>query len=382
MSCSNQFKHTLDTPLAPNIPVWMPSPKQQTFTDPKTFDSELTGIFDRDWVMVGRAGSIPTAGDYFTAFVGRRPIMVIRQRDGSIRAFANYCLHRYVQLLKDSGSTKCIVCPYHCWAYDLEGALISVPNSSGFQPEDIEGKTLETLAIDEYLGYVFVSIRQDLLPVAKRLNRLTSVLENFELERYEDRYVVHEEPWSANWKLIFHNFIESYHTTYTHKRSIGPANPTAAVEYGPTGDPYFTIHSNSYTVETQPDNYNLQLDEAERRRFYVVGVFPNGLIAIEPNFVWWMVLEPKAVDQTNARWGVSFSHHAMKKMPDPDAYVQEIVDIIKIATAEDKEMVERMQTGANFNSEQAGLLHAPLEVHIKEFDDYVSGQLLEASASV
>ncbi|MGD1864270.1 MAG: aromatic ring-hydroxylating dioxygenase subunit alpha [Phormidesmis sp.] len=375
MSQSSQFNHTLDVPLAPNIPARMPAPKQQTFTDPSTFDSELTGIFDTDWVMVGRGGSIPSPGDYFTAFLGQRPIIVIRQRDGSIRALANYCLHRYVQLLEGSGSTKCIVCPYHCWAYDLDGSLINVTESFGFQPEEIEGKTLEVLSVDECLGYIFVSMRQDLPPVAKRLSGLASIFENFELERYEDRHVVHEEHWNANWKLIFHNFIESYHTTYTHTKSIGPANPTTAVEYGPTGNPHFTIHSNSYTIKTQPDIYNSRLDEAEHRRFYVAGVFPNGLIAIEPNFVWWMVLEPKAVNQTNARWGVSFSHHAMKKMADPEAYVQEIVDVIKVATAEDKVMVERMQIGANFNSDKAGVLHAPLEVHIKEFNDYVVGKL-------
>lgn len=375
MQYSSQFKYTLATPLAPDMPVQMSAPKQQTYTDSQLFSHELSSIFDRDWIMVGRAGAIPNPGDYFTAFLGQRPIILIRQRDSSIRAFANYCLHRYVQLLDGSGTTNYIVCPYHCWAYDLDGALINVTDKTGFRPEDIKEKTLETLAIEEYLGYLFVSMRPDLPPVAKRLKSLTHIFQNFELDRYEDRHVVHEEPWRANWKLIYQNFIESYHTTYTHKRSIGPANPTKAVEYGPMGDPHFTIHSNSYISDYQPDIYNPQLDKAEERRFYVAGVFPNGLIAIEPNFVWWMALEPKAADQTNARWGVSFSHHAMQKMPDPEAYVKETVDVIQIATAEDKEMVERMQTGANFNSKTAGILHAPLEMPIKEFDDYVTQQL-------
>ncbi|MEL7069035.1 MAG: aromatic ring-hydroxylating dioxygenase subunit alpha [Cyanobacteria bacterium J06581_3] len=371
MRHSSQFKHTLEGPLAPGIPDRMSAPKQQTFTDPNIFASELSNIFDNDWVMVGRGGSIPNPGDYFTAFLGQRPIIVIRQRDGQVRALGNYCLHRYVQLLEGSGSTKCIVCPYHCWAYDIDGALVNVTDSSGFQPKDIEGEGLESLAVDEYLGYIFVSMRSDLPPVSKQLNNLGAIFENFELDRYEDRYVVHEESWNANWKLIYHNFIESYHTTYTHTQSIGPANPTKSVEYGPVGDPHFTIHSNSYIAEYQPDVYNPSLNDAEHRRFYVAGVFPNGLIAIEPNFVWWMALEPKAVDRTNARWGVSFSHHAMEKMPDPEAYVQEIVDVIKVATNEDKEMVERMQIGSQFNSERAGPLHAPLEVHIREFDNYI-----------
>ncbi|MEM9267033.1 MAG: aromatic ring-hydroxylating dioxygenase subunit alpha [Cyanobacteria bacterium P01_F01_bin.13] len=372
MNPAKQFSYTLGQPLAPNIPSQMLARKQQTFTDSELFAHEVTSIFDNDWVMVGRSGAIPKPGDYITAFLGRRPIIVMRQQDGSIRTMANYCLHRYVQLLEGSGSTKSIVCPYHCWVYKLDGELVGVPEREGFRPDDIDGLTLETLATNEYLGYIFVSLRKDLQPVSERLKNLGPILENFELDRYEDRHVVHEELWNANWKLIYHNFIESYHTTYTHTKSIGPTNPTKAVEYGsPIGDPHFTIHSNSYTHEHQPDIYNPQLEEEEFRRFYVVGVFPNGLIAIDPNFVWWMALEPKSVDQTNARWGLSFSHHSMKTMAEPEKFVEEIINVIEVATVEDKEMVERMQTGSNFGSEKAGLLHAPLEVYIKEFDDYV-----------
>ncbi|MEM7795889.1 MAG: aromatic ring-hydroxylating dioxygenase subunit alpha [Cyanobacteria bacterium P01_C01_bin.118] len=372
MPPAKQFKYTLDQPLAPNIPGRMLARKQQTFTDPGIFEQEMTNIFDNDWVMVGRSGAIPNPGDYITAFLGQRPIIVMRQQDGSVRTMANYCLHRYVKLLEGCGSTNSIVCPYHCWVYKLDGELVGVPEREGFKPDDIDGLALETLATDEYLGYIFVSLQPDLQPVSERLKNLGPILKNFELERYQDRHVVHEEHWNANWKLIYHNFIESYHTTYTHKKSIGPTNPTKAVEYGsPIGDPNFTIHSNSYTDEHQPDIYNPQLEEEEFRRFYVIGVFPNGLIAIDPNFVWWMALEPKSVDQTNARWGLSFSHHAMQAMAEPEKFVEEIVNVINVATTEDKEMVEGMQAGANFGSDRPGLLHAPLEVYIKEFDDYV-----------
>ena len=84
-----------------------------------------------------------------------------------------------------------------------------------------------------------------------------------------------------------------------------------------------------------------------------------------------MALEPKSVDQTNARWGLSFSHHAMQKMPEPEKFVEAIIKVIETATTEDKEMVERMQIGSNFGSDKVGVLHSPLEVYIKEFDDYV-----------
>nr|MBX2863988.1 Rieske (2Fe-2S) protein [Leptolyngbyaceae cyanobacterium MAG.088] len=132
MNPAKQFSYTLDQPLAPNIPNRMSARKQQAFTDPDTFAHEVTSIFDNDWVMVGRSGSIPNPGDYMTAFIGQRPVIVMRQQDGAIRTMANYCLHRYVKLLEGCGSTKSIVCPYHCWVYKLDGELASVPEREGF----------------------------------------------------------------------------------------------------------------------------------------------------------------------------------------------------------------------------------------------------------
>ena len=98
-------------PLSPDVLVRLTASKQQPFTDSEISVSELSNIFDHDWVMVGRAGSIPNPGDYFTAFVGQRPIIIIRQRDGSILSLANYRLHRYVQLLEGSGSES-VLCTH------------------------------------------------------------------------------------------------------------------------------------------------------------------------------------------------------------------------------------------------------------------------------
>jgi phenylpropionate dioxygenase-like ring-hydroxylating dioxygenase large terminal subunit len=324
---------------------------------------------------MGRAGSIPNAGDYFTASLGERPIILVRQRDASIKALGNYCLHRYTQLLKGCGSTKHIVCPYHYWSYSLDGQLEGVTNRQGFCPEDIADEKLESLACEVFMGYIFVSMKDDLAPVATRLGGLAEVLTNFGLEHYEDHFVEHQDTWHANWKLICHNFIESYHVTYTHKKSIGPTNPTKAAEYGPVGEPYYTVHSNSYTEDYLPEIFNTKLDALEKSRFYVAGVFPNGLIAIEPNFVWWMALEPVAQDQTNSRWGVSFSPDAMKQLADPEQFIRDTVELLVTATSEDKEMVERMQAGSRFGAAKAGVLHAPLEIHIKEFDDYIQRQM-------
>jgi len=132
MSSSSKFEYTLDQALPDIIPQKMLAPRQETFTDRDLFKQELKKVFDADWVMMGRAGSIPEPGDFFTASLGERPIILMRQQDSSIKAMGNFCLHRYTQLLKGSGSAKKIFCPYHYWSYALDGQLKVVPNREGF----------------------------------------------------------------------------------------------------------------------------------------------------------------------------------------------------------------------------------------------------------
>ena len=95
---------------------------------------------------------------------------------------------------------------------------------------------------------------------------------------------------------------------------------------------------------------------------------------MDANFIWWMALEPLGVGRTNARWGLSYAPGAMAGMADPDAFCNTIREVIETATEEDKEMVERIQIGSQFATETTGLLHAPLELNIKEFNAYLATQ--------
>ncbi len=353
----------------------MRAARQEVYTDTDRFARELSGIFDHEWVMIARAGAVREAGDFLAARVGRRPVFIIRQKDGSIKAFANFCLHRYTKLVTGCGSAKRIVCPYHSWTYDLSGSLIGVTERDGFADLDTTGLGLEELACEIWLGFVFVSRRHDLDPVASRLQPLADHISHYGLSDYDDRYTFNEEIWDGNWKLVFENFVECYHVTHAHKGSIGPSNPTELAELGPRDNPHFSVHYNPYGSEFLPEIHNQALDAQEQKRLHVIGVYPNMLLAIDPNFVWWMMLEPEAIDRTNARWGLSFSPHAMQGMSDPDAYAESIRKLIKIATEEDKGIVARVQEGSTFGTEEPGFLHASLETYVREFRLYLDRML-------
>ncbi len=366
--------------LPDGVDRYMEAAPQSAYTDPALFQAEMKAVFHDDWVMVGRVGMIPNAGDYFTCLVGTKPVVVIRQQDGTIAAMGNFCLHRYAKLLDGAGTTKRIVCPYHHWTYQMTGELMGVPDRKGFEKDATTGRRLEPLACDVSLGFIYVSLRHDLPPVSDRQSGLGELIQAFDMGAYEDRHVVHEEPWNGNWKLLVENFIESYHTTYTHTGSIGPTNPTNLCEFGPWGADGYAIHSNSYRDEDIPPIHNPELTEDEKRRFYVISLFPNGLAALDPNFVWWMALEPLGPGRTNARWGLSFAPGAMAQA-DADAFVDTIRGVIETATMEDKEMVHRIQEGSAFASETPGLLHAPLELNIREFNTYLAARIAATTAS-
>ena len=202
------FNKTVDDTLD-GAPDALQAAPQRAYTDEAQFAAELERVFANDWVMIGRAGAIPEPGDYFTALMGKKPIIVMRQEDGSIRAMGNFCLHRYAKLLKGQGKSKRIVCPYHRWTYTMDGSLIGTPDRGGFAKEEVTDRRLSPLACEVHLGFIYVSARHDLPPVSERQSGLSALIENFDLGAYEDRHVVHEEVWEGNWKLLMENFIES-----------------------------------------------------------------------------------------------------------------------------------------------------------------------------
>ena len=91
------------------------------YTSDSFLQRELSDIFSKDWFCVGRADALLNAGDYVTQDLAGQPIMVIRDRDGVLRAQSNVCLHRMSTLLQGRGNTRAIVCPYHAWTYNLDG---------------------------------------------------------------------------------------------------------------------------------------------------------------------------------------------------------------------------------------------------------------------
>ena len=229
---------------------------QREYTDPAVFDQELADVFGNDWVMVGRQGCIPEPGSYLTASIGKRPIVCIRQKDGSIRAFANFCLHRYAKLLDGRGKAGRIVCPYHAWTYEITGRLIGISEPKGFGNACKSEMGLKELACEVWLGFIFVALRHDLPPMAEKLAPLASHLAHYDLSTYEDRYVFDEEEWDGQLEAGLREFRRVLPCHLCAPAVDRADQPDLARRTGPMSQAQFSVHYNPYRPEDLPEVHN------------------------------------------------------------------------------------------------------------------------------
>ena len=109
---------------------------RDVYTDPEVFQLEMERLWSRTWIYVGHASQVPEAGDYLTADIAAKPVIMMRQADGGIRVLMNRCAHKGTKVLGGvSGNTgKAIRCPYHAWTYRLDGSLAMIQGDNFFFP--------------------------------------------------------------------------------------------------------------------------------------------------------------------------------------------------------------------------------------------------------
>ncbi|MEX2202322.1 MAG: aromatic ring-hydroxylating dioxygenase subunit alpha [Dongiaceae bacterium] len=187
------------------------------YYDPSIYDEELEKIFYRSWLYVCHVEKLRTPGDYVTTSIGDQNVFVIRGKDGVLRAFYNVCQHRGHELLKGSGSSKVITCPYHAWSYHADGRLRTARGSQDMVDFDKSNFALKAVGVDLFCNMVFVNLDPDAPPVATQLDGLEE-----ELRQYCPTLdsLTHAETLlfdvNANWKNIVDNFVECYHCPIGH----------------------------------------------------------------------------------------------------------------------------------------------------------------------
>lgn len=190
-------------------------------------------------VIVGHSSKIKSPGDYFTHDATGLPLLIVRQEDGSVRAMLNICSHRGTRLCTQvEGNRKAFVCPYHAWTFKTDGSLRGIPRQEAFPNIDKAQYGLQQLPCEERHGFIWVVAKPGAsINVAAHLGAL-----DIELASYKpSRQVLEREvfmPEDMNWKFVLDGFLEVYHFSALHAKSIAPyffGNHSPFHAFGPHG---------------------------------------------------------------------------------------------------------------------------------------------------
>ncbi|MET3595048.1 Rieske 2Fe-2S family protein [Mesorhizobium shonense] len=198
---------------------------QEFYTDPEIFEFDLEAIHARSWIFIGLEAEIPSAGSYLATTIGRSPIVVVRDRDGTLRGFYNTCRHRGAQICETGhGCKPVLVCPYHQWSYRLDGSLQGTPRMhESFDPAGIH---LLPIHVETVAGTVYVCLADEPPPFEKFRSEVEPLLAP---SRLIDAKLVYEKTVieRANWKLAMENASECYHCAVGHPSLTASAYPLA-----------------------------------------------------------------------------------------------------------------------------------------------------------
>ena len=212
------------------LPDW---PKQQLrghkiegyrYSSKEFFEQEWEHMWTKVWLLLGREDEIPEAGDYQMEDVGPESIVMVRQPDGSIKAFFNVCQHRGARLtFNDVGDGNGFVCPYHGWHWGMDGELLSCQDPEDFPEGNPVGKLkLVEMPCDTFAGFIWVNMDPDCVSLKEYLGPIWDDWERYEIHKWK-RYVALTAKVPCNWKAILDNFNESYHLPTVHRQTGDPS---------------------------------------------------------------------------------------------------------------------------------------------------------------
>lgn len=347
---------------------------KSVYTSAEFNQIELDKIFRRDWVCAGRASSLPEIGDYMTMEIAGEPIIVLRDGAGNLRAQSNVCRHRMSTLLTGRGNTRSIVCPYHAWTYGLDGKLRGAPammHNTAFSKSEIR---LPQIRCSVWEGWIMVTLNPEAPDVDDALRDVSDLIGHYRMGDYVETFR-ETHHWNTNWKVLAENFMESYHLPVCHEGTIGGTVDLAEMTC-PEGSPAFNYHwilkNDTFKLTlAHPDNAHLQGED--RRKTYLISIYPALLITLTPGYFWYLSLTPDGPDHVNILYGGGLAPEfvADSKADEHFATLKSILDAVN---DEDRGCTEKVYRGLCADLAEPGPL-SHLERPNFDFAQYIHSRV-------
>lgn len=342
------------------------------YTTDAFLQAELEQVFSKDWYCVGRASTLGREGDYVTAELASQPIIVMRDKDGGLRAMSNVCLHRMSTLLEGRGNARAIVCPYHAWTYNIDGSLRGAPAMTRNEDFCKNAYRLPQIRCEEWLGWAFVTLSADAPAVAEQLSAVETLVAGYDMTNYTETFY-EEHIWDTNWKVLAENFMESYHLPVCHAGTIGGLSKLEEMVC-PPGLPAFNYHTilkdeSLRIAMAHPSNDRLTGDE--RRTTFLLAIYPSLLITLTPGYFWYLSLHPVSPGQVHIRFGGGMSDDYRDDADAQENFVA-LKTLLDDVNVEDRGCTEKVYRGL------CSALSAPGHLSHLERPNYDFAQYLNA----
>ena len=351
------------------LPAW-------SFINQEMFEAEKDLLFRRHWQLVCHSNDIPNVGDFITwDLIGERAL-VLRGKDKKVRAFHNLCRHRGSRVVAEEyGNCRSVIlCPFHGWTYNLDGSLRGAAQPKSFPNLDKLEYGLIPLEMDIWHGFVFVRFQPGPQPpLSKFLRKFENEISQYDLEDVEP---TGEGFWTeqinANWKCVRDVDNEGYHVPMAHpglhdlfgenyydepleggvSRSVG--------SFSSTNGRLWSVKN--YKKLLQP---KATLDEAHKKCWLYLGVFPNLVFGLYPDSVIFYQEYPVENGKTIQR-GANYKFGDEDRKMRISRYLSMRID--RITSKEDEQLIEWSWEAA-FSSAYQGVILSDLEYGVKAYHD-------------
>ena len=329
------------------------------YTAPEIFAEELEKIFNRRWLCVGREDRLANPGDYFVQEVGQESVIVLRDRSGDYRAFYNVCRHRGTRLCEEHQGqfSGTIQCPYHSWAYGLDGRLIGAPSTQDIRGFNKADYPLHPVAVDTWEGFLFISLSPKPEPLADVVAALTDRASLYNLPNLKvARQIAYDV--KANWKLLVQNYSECYHCSPVHPalaRLTPPNSGENDLFEGPLLGGYMVLNDGTGSMTMTGRACGLpvadDLPEEDHNRVYYYSIFPNMLLSLHPDYVMFHTLWP--IDAGHTRILCDWLFHP-DTLARPEFNPSDGIDFWDMTNRQDWHICEQSQLGIASRMYQPG----------------------------
>jgi Rieske 2Fe-2S family protein len=360
------------------------------YTSDEVFAAEQTQILENMWICAARSADLANPGQFKKVQVGRESVLVVRGRDGALRAFLNVCRHRGAQLCTEPEGQvrRNLRCAYHAWTYALDGKLVAAPNIATLTDESGMGIDryrygLITVALTEWLGYAWICLADDppsfaddvIGDVTRRLGDPTAI----------DRYGIdglqlgHREVYdvAANWKLIVENFMECYHCATIHPELVEVLPEFArglAAQFFVGHGAEFGTDIAGFTVDGSAGFEALPGITAEQdRRYFAITVKPTVFVNLVPDHIIFHRMYPFEPGRTVIECDWLYAPDVVTTRRD----LSRSVELFHRVNMQDFDACERTQPAMSSRAYRHGGILVPAEHHIAEFHQWVVSRLGE-----